>query len=799
MSVELPEAGREQLDHAEALLQEGKCGECIEQAQDARDLFIDAGDLVGEAEALRLEILAKQDEGDVDDAAKPPEIDLLCDIELARFRRCNCRKAEAILLYTLVECNMTRSQQLRKDLFQHGLEARRIFRELGEKWWEGRAVLMLVNVLSRSGEAIKMHEYANEAFAIFQETQDRKRQGMALHASCLAYLAEKQPAAAVEKGREALALYRDIGDRRLEIAELKTIAMWRMNLEGNNGMIAAREAVEALELSRKYPKTNQEASVLHVALQALMHVGDRKEALRQAGISLKRFETDPKKSTELVTLRLLTDMLQGKECGMDQDAVNGIQSKSHRLDVLCDLARTLMQRGELQRAHGAATQGIDLAKELGRSCTEAQARRTLAHIYFQAGEDAEATHQVKEAKRISQECGDNEGVGASWSLEATFFFEAGHLEKAQLCLREAQEIFEACGRYEKEADVWNLSAEFHLSTKSLQAALQASAKRLEVVQRHNGKVQEQVSAIDMLVNVYLAQQNLQEAEKAAAEMLRLARLNQSQIELEIRAHIQMAQVSLLAVQLEGGPDVSKSRNKPLQSAEKAWALAMRDAAGKDSKANAKYVLAEGFACVGRCQQALLAAQEAEGYYVSPALNDLCGASRSLCLQASLVAVTGQAEEAKQLAEKALQIAKDAGYQDGVEVAELELQRLKSGVYARGSAAGKGRSSTSQATERSHIEAAPAPSSSSSPGLDPQAVKAKLMASVQSVLADDEVIVDSESALLDIGMDSLSAIDLQNLIAKDFPFANPSSTVLFDFPTVRELTAHIVDASKQAGL
>ena len=44
---------------------------------------------------------------------------------------------------------------------------------------------------------------------------DRKRQGMALHASSLAYLGEKNTPAAIDCGLQALAIYRDIGEPRL--------------------------------------------------------------------------------------------------------------------------------------------------------------------------------------------------------------------------------------------------------------------------------------------------------------------------------------------------------------------------------------------------------------------------------------------------------------------------------------------------------------------------------------------------------------------------------------------------------
>ena len=53
--------------------------------------------------------------------------------------------------------------------------------------------------------------------------------------------------------------------------------------------------------------------------------------------------------------------------------------------------------------------------------------------------------------------------------------------------------------------------------------------------------------------------------------------------------------------------------------------------------------------------------------------------------------------------------------------------------------------------------------------------------------------------MDLGLDSLSAIDLQNLIASSFPFMVDTATVLFDYPTLRELTEHIVEQSQLAGV
>ena len=119
-----------------------------EKAQICRDYYLESGDAASEAEAFRIEVLAKQDEGEYgavsgEQTVKAPDIDLLCEIELARFQANEVLKAEAVILYTLVEVNVTRPMhKMRSDSRYWCEEALRIFRELKETFWEGRAALM---------------------------------------------------------------------------------------------------------------------------------------------------------------------------------------------------------------------------------------------------------------------------------------------------------------------------------------------------------------------------------------------------------------------------------------------------------------------------------------------------------------------------------------------------------------------------------------------------------------------------------------------------------------------------------
>mmetsp|Transcript_72283 Transcript_72283/g.218672 ORF Transcript_72283/g.218672 Transcript_72283/m.218672 type:complete len:93 (+) Transcript_72283:3-281(+) len=78
-------------------------------------------------------------------------------------------------------------------------------------------------------------------------------------------------------------------------------------------------------------------------------------------------------------------------------------------------------------------------------------------------------------------------------------------------------------------------------------------------------------------------------------------------------------------------------------------------------------------------------------------------------------------------------------------------------------------------------------------LDSAIVKAKIMDLVRNAIGTDDE-VEAESALMDAGMDSLSATDFTGQVAREFKLGT-SPSLVFDYPTVREITAHIVEESR----
>merc|ERR1712080_299114 len=74
------------------------------------------------------------------------------------------------------------------------------------------------------------------------------------------------------------------------------------------------------------------------------------------------------------------------------------------------------------------------------------------------------------------------------------------------------------------------------------------------------------------------------------------------------------------------------------------------------------------------------------------------------------------------------------------------------------------------------------------GLEPGFVRSKLIELAESVIATGDEVAN-DAALMEAGMDSLSATDFTGMVAREFKLGT-SPSLVFDFPTIREMVNHL---------
>eukprot|EP00439_Symbiodinium_sp_Y106_P017019 s2270_g2.t1 len=121
---------------------------------------------------------------------------------------------------------------------------------------------------------------------------------------------------------------------------------------------------------------------------------------------------------------------------------------------------------------------------------------------------------------------------------------------------------------------------------------------------------------------------------------------------------------------------------------------------------------------------------------------------------------------------------------------LERTKVKAPVAAAIQIEDVAEDAPAAATEAAQAASSAAPAAPK--GLDPVLVRKAVMRLVKDAIADDgELEVDSP--FMEAGMDSLSSVALTSSLAKEFGFAL-SPSLVFDFPNVRALEAHLVEES-----
>jgi tetratricopeptide (TPR) repeat protein len=302
-----------------------------------------------------------------------------------------------------------------------------------------------------------------------------------------------------------------------------------------------------------------------------------------------------------------------------------------------------------------------------------------------------------------------------------------------------------------------------------------------------------IYTMHLLSQVLIAKKTPEEAAKLLTEVHHLAQKEKDKtLEVNVLIFTVQAHFAVLGKHAdEGGSRESRVFNDALDKAEKAATGAVKLAEKVDDtdvKANAKYTLAEVNFIGMQLQDALQGAEEAEKLYTESGGKG--GQASSLLLKAQLYQYLNKAEESINASTEALALAQEIG--------DLQLQALAQERLDKVRGAQQMQMGMMPMQEVVVQEAAPEPEASAAiepekpKGLDALIVGDMLHGMLREMVG---VQMESDTPFMDAGVDSLMSIEFRSQVNSAFSGLSLASTLTFDYPTIRELTSHIVEKSE----
>jgi tetratricopeptide (TPR) repeat protein/acyl carrier protein len=466
-----------------------------------------------------------------------------------------------------------------------------------------------------------------------------------------------------------------------------------------------------------------------------------------------------------------------------------------KLDArLCQgAAAALMASQDAKDAIESLEKGVELSKDAGDNRERAQAQRAIFRIHFNQKDYEAALRAARLARSISNASQDKRAEAGDCLNIAVAFANCKDVEKAVAVASEAQELFQDINDVSGEARALSVIADLRRLQRDLEGALEAAEERLTIL-RDFGDVKAEAAALEQIAGFYLDRSNFTEAERALKEGLSVA---QKAMDRKQQVSLLLKEVQIYVAQSQdSSAGSSKSfAEKALKASTEALSVAGK-ASSKPLRASALYWRAHALSIADRYDDALRTATEAAESFA--AVGSQQGEARSLLLLSSLHNAFGRRDKAMSVANAALNLAQLCSDSEAADEARKLIERMASKPVVQQVLQQPVASPiTSQQQER--VAAAAPPSQTEAnvalqpKGLDPEHVRKKLMAMVQDVIAtDDELFLDSP--FMESGMDSLSSVSLMSMVAKEFSMSL-SPSLVFDFPTVRVLEAHLVEESR----
>ena len=774
----------------------------VQLAKEAQAIFQDRSDLQGTADATRVLMVALADMESRSEAIKLGEASLaewrLDESEAAR-QRCG------MVLQSLAEVAAFRCRgELRTKAVTWAEEAIAIQKELGDKIMEGYAHLALASALIQKGvkahqrkhyqRSIKALKAALELFGPDAEGEDlanlaRSGEARALHGLASACGRLEDFRSSVSRAREAAAIWQELGLRLEEALELEFLA--RLQLQLGQFKEGRKSGEEALKILIGLKLSIWQGVALRTLVKALLRGKKVKEARKLVNRRMALFkeandtvgicgaldataevvmaEGDPSQAAEL-----LKDAVKLARNTKMQDR----QIKKYEATMTAEQANFYLQGQRYDDALHHAKTAYYLFEKIECKVEMATTLSTMVMAHLCLEHPQEALEDTKRAIGIYEALNDKKGEGLAWINHCSGLTKMGDFQEAMKVAHKARDIFASQKLLIGEGQSLDHLSSLHMTSGDFAKSATCAKRARQIFNEASCFRQEafmawaeaealfglaQTGAEDFKPDQELPE-SCRKASEAAEEALRLAREVDDEL-LIMHAMQVVAKTRIMCFRhWEAGPFVEEAleiAQKNSQRMEEAslWLLKAQICIcdGEDDKAKENAIKSRDiFEEVGNEQGMEQAREIVDGDYLRQ-----------------------QQEEDER----------------GVTAATpMAMMPSESQMYGSGGIGGRsGGPGAGQPMAMAPAPAAPSAAPAAPPpkgGPSLQQIQESVQDIAMSLIGSDELAMDD--ALMDAGLDSLASVEFQNTLVKEFRGVPMPSTMMFDFPTSKEIAQHIKD-------
>eukprot|EP00913_Durusdinium_trenchii_P027978 g26232.t1 len=464
---------------------------------------------------------------------------------------------------------------------------------------------------------------------------------------------------------------------------------------------------------------------------------------------------------------------------ISEEAVEYFQRKKDKrgqVMALSTLANSYCAKGDYEAAVPLIEETREIIQSLDDTRWEASILHQLASVHMlreSSLQDLKDRHSEALAMNYITQTGDKSKEASCLLTVATVHGTEGRLDDALRVAKEAQELFQEKKDRSGEARALNVLADIYCDLREVEQAV-ALAKEMRAKLQETGDMRAEVGAIRTLSNIYLASEMPGESVRAANEAVQLSKRVHDRRQLAENLILSSEANIALAMQ-DSLTWASRSRHP----AKEAYKVAKTIGAGK-LMGMAMHQTAYVLLVTVKPDEALKAAREAVDIFRQ--VDERAREAGSVILIAEIYHSKSEDEKALDAANEGLMLAKACGDPKKEKDANKLIEQIagKKYAYYQPYPGGSAQAAASAVAVEKQV------------GLDPNMVQATVSEMAkQAIGVDDELFLDS--ALMDSGMDSLTAVSFRNGLQQQLGVKLPSS-LMFDYPTMKEVANRIVELS-----